>query len=67
MRRRYGIQRRIGYKWVERCQRDGLAGPAASATVDSAHAGAVLESVFRRYRLPRSIRGDNGAPFASRV
>lgn len=28
---------------------------------------AVLESVFRQYRLPRAIRSDNGAPFASRA
>jgi len=28
---------------------------------------AVLESVFRQYGLPRAIRSDNGAPFASRA
>ena len=28
---------------------------------------AVLESVFRQYGLPRAIRSDNDAPFASRA
>ena len=27
----------------------------------------MLEAVFRQYGLPRGIRGDNGAPFASRA
>ena len=34
---------------------------------DFAHVRAVLESVFLQYGLPRAIRSDNGAPFASRA
>ncbi len=34
---------------------------------DGAQVGAVLESVLRQYGLPRAIRSDNGAPFASRA
>ena len=32
---------------------------------DSEHVRAVLDRVFRDYGLPRAIRSDNGAPFAS--
>ncbi len=34
---------------------------------DGAHVQAVLATVFREYGLPRSMRSDNGAPFASRA
>ena len=40
--RRYGIQRRIGYKWVERYQRDGPAGladPTPPSSANPARAG----------------------------
>lgn len=34
---------------------------------DGAHVRAVLETTFRAYGLPRRVRSDNGAPFASRA
>jgi transposase InsO family protein len=34
---------------------------------DRVHAAAVFEAAFREYGLPRVIRTDNGAPFASRA
>ncbi len=34
---------------------------------DGEHVRAVMETMFRQYGLPRAIRSDNGAPFASRA
>lgn len=39
----------------------------AVAACDFEHVRAVMERMFRDYGLPRSIRSDNGAPFASRA
>jgi len=34
---------------------------------DGVHAAAVFDATFRQYGLPRTIRTDNGSPFASRA
>lgn len=39
----------------------------AVARTDAAHVWPVLEAAFREYGLPRALRSDNGAPFASRA
>jgi len=37
------------------------------AKTDTASVAAICEAAFREYGLPRAIRSDNGAPFASRA
>lgn len=38
---------------------------AAVERMDSAHVWAVLDAAFRQFGLPKAMRSDNGAPFAS--
>jgi transposase InsO family protein len=46
-------------RYLLRCQ--------AVARTDTATVEAICEAAFREYGLPRAIRSDNGAPFASRA
>jgi transposase InsO family protein len=46
-------------RYLLRCQ--------AVAKTDTASVEAICEAAFREYGLPRAIRSDNGAPFASRA
>lgn len=46
-------------RFLIRCQ--------AVAGCDEAHVWPVLEAAFREYGLPRTLRSDNGPPFASRA
>ncbi len=46
-------------RYLLRCQ--------AVAKTDTASVQAICEAAFREYGLPRAIRSDNGAPFASRA
>ena len=55
---RYGVSRRIGYKWhplLLECHR--------LLSTETATARPIFEHVFREYGLPGAIRTDNGVPF----
>jgi putative transposase len=45
-------------RYLLRCQ--------AMGRTDTAHAWPVLDTAFREFGLPKALRSDNGAPFASR-